>query len=156
MLMTSVMAAAPVVSIPQLEIFTSIPAWAIAHAADDDSAAPLLNYGEVAVVESDGRAGWYPADDGSLFLIEYVSPPALSTLKYERRIRAIVETRRSNRDADQWYAAPRAAPRSLEEGQRQMRRTGRLLCVDGPYDEQMLADRLIGRVVGIYRPGPAH
>ena len=136
-----------------LEVFDSIPAWAIAHAADDNSAAPLIRYGEVVVVESNGQAGWYPADDGSLFLIEYVSPPPLSTLKYERRTRAIVETRRSNRDPDKWYAAPRVAPRTLEAGQKQIRQTGILWGVDGPYTEEQLIDRLIGRVVGIYRPG---
>lgn len=132
-----------------LEVFTSVPPWAIVHSAADNRNAPLIGAGEVAVIESSGQTGWYPVN-GVLFLIEYIAPAR--GYERERRTRDIVETRRSSRDPDKWYAAGLAAPRTHSEGMRQLSRTRTLYCVDGPYDEQTLADRLIGRVVGIYDP----
>jgi hypothetical protein len=134
----------------RLELFDSVPPWAVVHAARDDTTAPLIRKGEVAVVDSDGQTGWLPEHDG-LFLVEYVTP-AHGHFGRERRTRAIVQTRKSNRGDGTWYAAPYSAPRSSEEAERELRR-GRLTCVDGPYpDAETLADKLIGRVVGLYRP----
>lgn len=124
----------------QLRIFDSVPRWAIAHAASDDSAAPLIRVGEVAVVEGDGCVGIVP-EDGGLYLIEYVTKPH-TRYGNERRTRDIIRASRDRRGG--WWARPHAA-----QG------TGALpiICSDGPYrDELALAERILGRVVGIYRP----
>jgi hypothetical protein len=132
-----------------LAIFSAVPPWAVAHAAADDDAAPLIRRGEVAVVESDGVTGWTPVD-GGLFLIEYVAKPL--SIGPERRTRKIVATRLSRRGDGTWYAVPYRAPTSRDEAARQLAR-GTVTCADGPYpNAEALAAKLIGRVVGVYRP----
>lgn len=127
----------------QLEVFDKVPPWAIVHAAIDNRNAPLIGAGEVVVIEADGRTGWLPTE-GGLFLIEYVSPPH-SQWQRERRTREIVQTFCNTRG--QWCAG--ALRRGGTVG-------GVLYCVDGPYrDEMALADKLIGKVVGILASGDA-
>lgn len=121
-----------------LRIFGKVPGWAIAHALDDNSMAPLFRAGEVAVVESDGKPGWMP-QEGNLYLIEYVSVPVGGEL-YARRTRRIIMPRLNG---GAWWAGPLA-----------QRRGSFGFMSDGPYrDECDLAGKLIGRVVGIYNPG---
>ena len=144
--------AEPESAVGPLKIFGSVPAWAIAHAMDDDSMAPLLRYGEVAVVESMGQKGWYPVQ-GALFLIEYISAPQGDS-KYERRQRAVVQTncRALPSGEMRWWADPLQRMSSPQRAA-QLAKSGRLYCSDGPYrDEFVLADKLLGRVAGIYRP----
>lgn len=129
---------------PVLELFedlTKVPARYIVHAASDNSNAPLIRHGEIVVVDTGGACvtgGWYPTE-GGLFLIEYCSPP-LSCERYARRSRSIVQTFTDRRG--RWWAG------SLRRGVQ-----GRaIICADGPYsDENALADKLIGRVIGLYR-----
>lgn len=122
-----------------LPIFDSVPAWAIAHAANDDSTAPLIRRGEVVVVESDGCPGHIP-EEGRLYLIEWVSPPHLRHRKRERRSRAIIRASVDKRGS--WWARPHRS-----------RDGAVLLCSDGPYADRLdLAEKLLGPVVGIYRP----
>jgi hypothetical protein len=130
----------------QLEIFDSVPHGFIVHAIHDDRMAPLLKAGEVAVIESNGQAGWYPVD-GGLFLIEHVSPPPLTGLRYERRVRSVVQTNLRRRKDDQahWWTCPLNHGDALAGG-------SILHVSDGPFDEGHLTDKLLGPVVGIYRP----
>lgn len=116
-----------------LQTFDSVPGWAIVCAADNDHNAPLIQFGEVVVAEC-GR--WLPVD-GGLFLIEYVSAPA-TQFDYEKRHCRIVQTRETERG---WFAG------GLRAGQR-----GAFVANDGPYaDPVKLAEKLVGRVVGILR-----
>lgn len=126
----------------KLEIFASVPGWAIVHAAQDDRSAPLIREGEVAVVEADGFGGVIP-EDGGLYLIEYVSPPhCRPPYGRERRTRQIVQTVKGRHGG--WWARPYV---------QQTPGGGIIVCSDGPYrDEIAMAEKILGRVVGIYRP----
>ena len=131
-----------------LELFADLartPDRFIVHAATDEHNAPLIRRGEVVVVDVGGAhvtGGWYPVE-GGLFLIEYCSPPTGSE-RYTRRSRRIVQTFTDHRGF--WWAG------SLRRGVQ----AREIICADGPYrDEMALADKLIGQVVGLYRPAGA-
>jgi len=128
-----------------LEIFgdlSRVMSRYIVHAAADDHNAPLIRRGEVVVVDTGGASvtgGWLPTE-GGLFLIEYCSPPYAGE-RYERRSRSIVQTFTDHEG--RWHAG----------GLRRGSFGGKMVCSDGPYaDELILADKLIGKVVGIYQP----
>jgi hypothetical protein len=120
-----------------LRLFGSVPPWAVVHAMTDNSMAPLILKGEVAVIESSGKPGWLP-EEGNLYLIEYVSKPFGGEM-YERRTRDIVMPRKRK---GSWWVGPLC------------HRLGPIIHMsDGPYpDEIELAHKLIGRVIGIYNP----
>lgn len=127
-----------------LELFERLdrlPHSYFVHLAHDNRNAPLICAGDVVVVDQGGmqQGGWYPTE-GGLFLIEYRGGLTdYPGQRYPRVSREIVQTMRSNRG--DWYAS------SLRRGGAV---DGIFLCDDGPYrDEEALADRLIGRVVGI-------
>jgi hypothetical protein len=135
--MTAAMMAQPYPS--TLELFSEVPGWAIAHAAQDHRNAPMIRKGEIAVIENHGTCGWLPTE-GGLFLIEYVSKP-LAQYERVRRTHSIVQTIKS-KNGD-WYAA------SIRRGMIGQE----FYAADGPYqDFNDLADKLIGRVVGLYAP----
>lgn len=123
----------------QLEIFDKVPPWAIAHAARDNSTAPLILEGDVAVVKCDGCAGYYPKD-GGLYLIEYVCK-AHGHFGLERRTREIIQAAKRKGG---WYALPYA---------RTYRGKKVFVAADGPYaDEIVMSEKILGPVIGIYRP----
>lgn len=123
-----------------LEIFDHVPSWAIVHAARDDSTAPLIMAGEIAIVESSGVRGGIIPERGALYLIEWVSPPSVYTQLRECRTRAIVQAREHQKGG--WYASPYRS-----------RVGNRIFCADGPYRDKLdLGEKLLGRVVGIYGP----
>ncbi len=117
---------------PTLEMFESVPAWAFVQAASDDRNAPLIRTGEAVVAEP---GAFLPAD-GDLFVTEYVSKPQ-APFEREQRTRQIVVTRLTPIG---WWAS------SLRQGD-----DGSSLFVShGPYsDPAVLADKIVGRVVGI-------
>ncbi|MCP4028581.1 MAG: hypothetical protein GY736_20040 [Sphingomonas sp.] len=130
---------------PALELFADMtrqPDRFIVHASTDNRNAPLICRGEIVVVDTGGpcvTGGWIPTD-GGLFLIEYRSPP-MACERYARHSRSIVQTFTDQRG--RWWAG------SLRRGMQ-----GReFFCADGPYaDELALADKLIGKVIGLYKP----
>lgn len=130
---------------PALELFADMartPDRFIVHAATDNRNAPLICRGEIVVVDIGGpcvTGGWYPTE-GGLFLIEYCSQPSACE-RYTRRSRSIVQTFTDQQG--RWWAG------SLRRGIQ-----GReLICADGPYSDEIgLADKLIGSVIGLYRP----
>lgn len=129
---------------PRLELFDEVPPWATIHAARDDSMAPLIRKGEIAVIEGGDRAGWLP-QEGELFLIEY-SGTATAYDRFPRRSQSLVVTRECKRSEGAWFAGPLAHKGA----------NGMLYMSDGPYrNADALAHNLIGRVVGIYRPSIA-
>ncbi|MHA0333693.1 hypothetical protein [Sphingomonas aquatilis] len=146
--MNALIASAPSTSAgdsPALEIFADLsrmPDRLIAHVAMDTRNAPLIERGDIVIVDVGGTyvtGGWYPTE-GGLYLIEYRSPPAHGE-RYPRHSRSIVQTFTDHNG--NWWAG------SLRRGVH-----GRaFFCANGPYhDEQTLADKLIGRVIGLYRP----
>lgn len=128
-----------------LELFADMarqPDRFIVHASTDNRNAPLICRGEIVVVDTGGpcvTGGWIPTE-GGLFLIEYRSPPTACE-RYARHSRSIVQTFTDQRG--RWWAG------SLRRGVQ-----GReFFCADGPYaDEMALADKLIGKVIGLYKP----
>lgn len=125
------------VALPSLRLFHSVPRDFIAHAVTDSGCAPLIAAGEVAIVTDERQlipeaGGWYLVEcsDGN------------NSHGREHRIRSI-NLAYSNNGAgkeDWWVKSP---------GQR---RRGVLEFSDGPYDCGHLADKILGRVVGIYAP----
>ncbi len=126
-----------------LELFNRLdrlPSTYFVHLAHDNRNAPLIRDGEVVVIDQGGAAqgGWYPTE-GGLFLIEHRSEPTGGYDRYPRFQREVVQTYCD--DQGKWWTAPLA-------------RGGRTLYLsDGPYrDELALADKLIGKVIGLYVP----
>lgn len=130
---------------PAFELFADLvrlPDRYIVHRVIDNRNAPLICRGEIVVVDTGGpcvTGGWYPTE-GGVFLIEYHSPP-MTCERYVRRSRNVVQTFTDQRGC--WWAG------SLRRGLQ-----GReIICSDGPYtDEIALADKLIGSVIGLYKP----
>lgn len=129
-----------------LEIFDrldQLPHSYFVHLANDNRNAPLIRNGEIVIVDQGGAqmGGWYPID-GGLFVIEYRSKLTdYPGQRYPRVSREIVQTCRDRRG--RWLTG------SLRRG---LATDGVFYCSDGPYpDEQMLADKLIGKVIGIFR-----
>jgi hypothetical protein len=125
-----------------LPLFDDVRASQILHPIMDEASAPHLRPGEFAVIDTEDRT---PVN-GELFLIEWTGGR-----------RAIVETclRASWPRPDgtiPWCAGAYNRPRSLEDLDR-WRRLGRpLVSVDGPYSEEHLASKLVGRLVGVFSP----
>lgn len=123
-----------------LDRLDNLPAAYSALLVGDDSSAPLIRAGEVVIWDQGGPqlGGWYPTE-GGLFVIEHRAEPN-GLGRYPRVDRKVVQTHKGR---DGWYAS------NLRRGVVGQR----LYCSDGPYpSEQTLADKLIGRVVGIYAP----
>lgn len=118
-------------------IFDEFPYHHIAHAIHDDSCQPFLKPGEVAVITDE--EGLYP-ENGGWYLIEFSN--GKSFRGRERRVREIVVAYQGK--GGDWYTR---RPNEVQ-------RPGVIMCVDGPYsDFNYLAEKILGKVVGIYRPG---
>jgi hypothetical protein len=123
-------------AISSFRTFEEFPHRHIAHAVHDDSCQPIIKPGEVAVITDE--EGIYPEDSGWC-LIEFSN--GKSFRGRERRAREIVEAYQG-KDGDWYTRRPNEA-----------RTPGVILCVDGPYsDFNYLAEKILGRVVGIDRP----
>lgn len=141
----SAILSADISAVSPLELFPDmrqLPHSYIVHAVTHDRNAPLIRRGEIVVVDIGGSAvtgGWVPTE-GGLFLIEHSSPPVHGE-RYARRSRDIVQT--FTDDLGRWCAgSSRRGNQGCE-----------FLCADGPYpDEFALADKLIGKIVGLYSP----
>lgn len=112
----------------------------IAHAVTDHGCEPLIQSGEVAVITDEPHL--YP-DDGGWYLVEEAGGAGWRGI--ERRQRRIAMAI-MGRGGEWWTCSP---------GPRQR---GALGVMDGPYaDPAMMAEKILGRVVGLYRPmgGPS-
>lgn len=119
----------------KMRVFDSIPPDFLVHAVTDQSCEPLIRLGEVAVVTN--QEGLYP-EVGGWYLIEHSNGKTYQGR--ERRVRKIVTIYIGLGDA-LWTKHP--APS----------RPGIFVCSDGPYtDINHLAEKILGQVVGIYRP----
>lgn len=129
-----------------LRIFARVPPQHGVVAAEHDSA--LIRIGEVAIydeaaVEQEGLI------DGAVYAIEYQHarghlPKDMWADSENFRMtarRQIVIVRRHSKLANRWMVHP------VREHQR-----GYFLVTDGPYEPAHLADKLVGRVVGLYNP----
>jgi hypothetical protein len=123
-----------------LELMTHCPPRHVVHAIQDNRHAPLIRKGEIVVIEGGERAGWWPVD-GGLFLWESESPPMYGAL-YGTRSRDVVQVFLNTRG--QWMIGGMARNRRVD---------GIYYMSDGPYrDEEHLASKLIGKVVGLLAP----
>lgn len=121
-----------------LRLFETIEPGFIVHAATDRSCEPMIQLGEVAVITDEEQL--YP-EPGGWYLIEYSN--GTTYRGRERRCRSIrVAELREQRGEQFWHLRPPAQARR-----------GFLPTSDGPYrDFNDIAEKVLGRVVGIYRP----
>jgi hypothetical protein len=129
-----------------LQILARVPPRHGAVAAEHDSA--LIRKGEVAIYD-EGAVEQEGLVDGAVYAIEYQHARghlpkdmwADSTNFRMRTRRQIVIVRRHSKLPDRWMVHP------VRDSQ-----PGYFIVADGPYDPTHLADKLVGRVVGIYNP----
>lgn len=129
-----------------LRVFDRVPACHGVVAAEHDTA--LIRRGEVAVYDEQSidHEGLI---DGAIYAIEYQHarghlPQHMWAESPNFRMqsrREIVIVRRHSKLADRWMVHP------VREHQR-----GYFVVTDGPYEPVDLADKLVGRVVGIFNP----
>jgi hypothetical protein len=142
---------------PTLRIFDFVPRFHDVVAVDAGTDTPLLRGGDVAVFD-EGRLDPTNLEEG-IYCIEYQSPrsgmprdmfarlfvtPEGARLKIERRI---VQVKRHRTLADHFMVTPLGTAIGRSIGG-----IPTFVCSDGPYDGFQLTDRLLGRVVGVYRP----
>lgn len=125
-------------SIPALQIFDTISPGHIVHAVIDRGCEPMILPGEVAVVSD--QENLYP-EPGGWYLIEYTR--GRTYRGRERRCREICVAYVTQRNGEErWYLKSPAGCRR-----------GVIETADGPYgDINHLAEKVLGEVVGIYRP----
>lgn len=123
-----------------LEVFRTVPSWARVHAVTDHQTLPLFQPGEVAVFANEPKL---IPEHGRLYVVEYGghriapghnirSPRSTSLVQAHRHQKQDGETLWSFRS----YAGP-------------------IHWADGWYpDEFVMADKVLGPVVGIYNPSP--
>jgi len=137
-----------------LRIFEKIPPGFNVCAVGEDRMAPLLRAGEVAVFD---ETDFLPQDD-ELFVIEQGrrSFGSLRSTPSTRRIAQIFRTEWRGREC--WWLLPAYKPQLTDNRDTWNRRRVRN-CSDGPFTDEELMNRLIGRVVGIFQAvevGNAH
>lgn len=129
-----------------LQIFARVPPQHGVVAAEHDS--PLIRKGEVAIYDK-GAVEQEGLIEGAVYAIEYQHarghlPKDMWADSANFRMttrRQIVIIRRHSKLPDRWMVHP------VREPQR-----GYFIVSDGPYDPAHLADKLVGRVVGICNP----
>lgn len=145
-------------------VYDHVPAGCGTHLVGDHDTAPLIRAGETLVLDP---ADKMPAT-GELFVIEYGrgSPrgPQRYLVQFRCRRLCVGDPRVVDADGntimaerETWWASAYCAPRTLAEVDEVIAAGRMLRCSDGPYvlDDDgrcdYLAERLIGRVVGIYQ-----
>lgn len=133
-------AVVPTIEAPSLRLFASVPRDFIAHAQPNDNCAPLLRKGEIAIVTD--QYFLYP-ESGGWYLVEFSN--GKNHLQRERpRSRSIMlvssRVRKSTGGTEWWVREPHPMAGGIP------------YMSDGPYDFNHLAERILGRVVGIYAP----
>jgi hypothetical protein len=111
----------------------------------------LLRRGEVAVF-SDEFMYREKLQDGGIYVIEYQRPRAGMSEEMRQQLgsrtdveRSIIRACRDQKQPERWWAHPLGRER----------RSGGMrvfICSDGPYWDFQLTDKLIGKVIGVYRP----
>lgn len=125
---------------PCLQIFETVPVGHLVYAVTDDSCMPLVEPGEVLVVEDAHRT--FPMED-QWFLIEWIRKPACSWER-ERSQQTIGIPKRLKKPHEElwgYYPPCRKSRRGVTFGG------------DGWFGFDRMTDLIRGRVVGIYRPG---
>lgn len=121
-----------------LQVFTSIPGWAAAHAVRNNDAAPLFRQGEVAVYEDQPQT---VPEHGNLYVVQFGGDPMGVALPdgqlLSPRRQALMQAHRSVINGEQrWSFRSYAGP---------------IRWADGPYpDNTAMARKVLGPVVGIY------
>jgi hypothetical protein len=138
--------AAPSAAAAAMQIFSVIPPRHGVLPVEYDS--PLFRAGEVAVF--DEMWTHHSLEEDGIYVVEYQRPPAC--MPWEDWIkpglrgllqitRSMVRVARHHKTPGLWMTHPLA---------RSMR--GMMLCSDGPMDEFVLTNQIVGKVVGIYNP----
>lgn len=141
--------------IHQLRIFTQAPFDCDRGVVVVEHDGVLLKAGEVAVYDRYPLATGEGLIDGGLYAVEFQRPVAGMSWEMwwgkgdhnRSRIRVtrnVVILRRHPKLEDHWQVHPIASRDQL----------GCYLMSDGPYPEWILTDKILGRIVGIYRPEP--
>lgn len=120
-----------------LKIFDTVPAGHIVHAVPDRHCQPLLQPGEVAVITDQPELY---VDDGAWYLVEHQSIPSYPGERLRTK-REIVQAKLHPKLGLWFFAVPAQVP------------GGPIATADGPYDDARACQKVMGQVVGIYRPG---
>lgn len=132
-----------------LKLFDDVPRGCLVHHASDDSAAPLIRAGEIAIVDpSDRRFVEVPG----LFLICWASrgPERYATRRFSFALREVHAGRPPNDDL--WWASPYNRPRSRAAVERDLSLSRSIAVSDGLLSAVDMIDQVVGRVIGIYAP----
>ena len=122
-----------------LEIFDRIPPSHIVHAIPNRRCLPLLQPGEVAVITN--RPGMI-IEHGLWYLVEYHSPPSYPQGRMTTCREIVVAKKHPKRDL--WaFTVPAQVPGEA------------FAMADGYYEGWQASQRVLGQVVGIYRPAGA-
>ncbi len=122
-----------------LEIFDRIPPSHIVHAIPDRHCMPLLQPGEVAVITNRPQIC---IEDGVWYLVEHQSPPDYPQGRMRTR-REIVVARKHPKHEHWAFTVPAQV------------RGEAFAMADGPYEYWQACQKVLGEVVGIYRPAGA-
>ena len=138
-----------------LEIIPKIERGMGVVAVQDNLGAPLLCFGDVAVYSEDFFSH-FPLVEG-IYCIQYQSTTAcMPRADWARHFvegtasqleirRSVVQVRRCPYAEDRWITQP-LGPQGF--------RGGYFVVSDGPFDDVHLINKLLGPVIGIYRPAP--
>lgn len=126
-----------------LQVYSDVPSGCELHLINDHCHAPHLRAGEWAVVDTEDRAIVF----GELFLVQ------------QTRNQQVWQVRRGDENPIYSYDAERPTawlrplngPRTMADVEERWRRGQPVYCSDGPIQLDYLAERVIGRVVGIYQ-----
>lgn len=143
-----------------LMMFPTLPPGHMTFLVEDDAFHPHLRRGEFAVID---LADHQPAD-GELFLISYSSPNTECGLVFALcQIRGRKEFRRPDgvwvrrevpgAEPAMWWTARHWIPPADPLVREALLRSGRVSASEGPYTTEYAAEKLVGRVVGVFVPG---
>ncbi|MFG1293774.1 hypothetical protein [Xanthobacter versatilis] len=145
-----------------LMMFPTLPPGHMSFPVPDDAFYPHLRRGEFAVVD---LADHQPAE-GELFLISYTSPNTecgfvyricqmRSRMEFQRPDGCMVLRSEGGAVPVVCWTACHWIPPGTREGYTAALRNGRVGASEGPFTAEHAAEKLVGRVVGVWVPGAA-
>jgi hypothetical protein len=119
-----------------LKLFHRVPPWAVVHAQPDAAAAPMIEQGDIVVVDP----GACNIEHGALLLVEYSQSKPVDLRR--RAVREVFFRINPTTGTEHWWLRPPAGPFDP---------AGRVMfCSDGPYAcITSIGAITVGRVVGL-------
>ena len=124
-------------------VYDEVPDNCVIHEVRDDGVAPHFVRGEFALADIEDRT---PIND-ELFLIQWNSGDREVALLKKRTFNFWDPKTQTSAPGEGWMIVTKSFMVTLGTGERESVRWA-----DGPYDEEHLMEKIVGRVVGIYEP----